>query len=140
MATGPWISLDNLVNDALNDFVVLINSGLLAIDRQGESSVQVTSSPVLRQLVVVFVGKLVGRNTRALILTVSAKTEANRCTLSLRWKAADQPGAVQDARTVLGKDLAHIQEIASSIGGVIKHPHNALARSLHTSPSSCSVR
>ena len=117
MPTGPWISLDNLVNDVLNDFVVLINSGLLAIDRQGESSVQVTSSPVLRQLVVVFVGKLVGRNTRALILTVSAKTEANRCTLSLRWKAADQPGTVQDARTVLGKDLAHIQEIVSSIGG-----------------------
>jgi len=116
MPSGPWLSLDNLLNDVFNDFVVLTNSGLLAVDRQGESSIQVTSSPVLRQLLVVFVGKLVGKNTRALILTVSAQTQAGRCTLNLRWKAADQPGAVQDARTVLAKDLPHIQEIVSSIG------------------------
>jgi hypothetical protein len=116
MPSGPWISLDNLLNDVFNDFVVLTNSGLLTVDRQGESSIQVTSSPVLRQLLVVFVGKLVGKNTRALTLTVSAQAQAGRCTLSLRWKAAEQPGAVQDARTVLAKDVAHIQEIVSSIG------------------------
>jgi DNA-binding response OmpR family regulator len=116
MPSGPWISLDNLLNDVFNDFVVLTNSGLLTVDRQGESSIQVTSSPVLRQLLVVFVGKLVGKNTRALTLTVSAHAQAGRCTLSLRWKAAEQPGAVQDARTVLAKDVAHIQEIVSSIG------------------------
>ena len=114
--TGPWTSLHGLLNDVFNDFVVLTNSGLLTVDRQGESSIQVTSSPVLRQLLVVFVGKLVGKNTRALTLTVSAQAQAGRCTLSLRWKAADQPGAVQDARTVLAKDLGHIQEIVSSIG------------------------
>jgi DNA-binding response OmpR family regulator len=117
MPSGPWLSLENLLNDVFNDFVVLTNSGLLAIDRQGESSIQVTSSPVLRQLLAVFIGKLVGKNTRALTLTVSAEAQAGRCTLSLRWKAAEQPGAVQDARTVLAKDLPHIQEIVSSIGG-----------------------
>ena len=79
--SGPWTSLDALLNDVFNDFVVLLHSGLLTLERQWDSSIQVTSSPVLRHLMVLFLSKLVGRNTRPLVLTISAHANEGRCLL-----------------------------------------------------------
>ena len=87
--SGPWTSLDALLNDLLNDFIVLLHSGLLTVDRQWDSSIHVTSSPVLRHLMVLFLSKLVGRNTRPLVLTISAQANEGRCLLEMKWKPAD---------------------------------------------------
>ncbi|HEX4604986.1 MAG TPA: response regulator [Candidatus Angelobacter sp.] len=115
---GPWTSLDVLLNDLFNDFIVLLNSGLLTLDRQWNASIQVTSSPVLRQLMVLFLSKLIGRNTRPLVLTVSAQIKDGRCFLELKWKASDDsPSPIQDAKNILAKELTYIQELVYSIGG-----------------------
>lgn len=115
--TGPWVSLDGLLEEVLNDFVVLVHSGLLTLDRQWDKSIQVTSSPVLRQLLVLLVGKLAGRNTRPLVLTILGGMKGQRCVLELSWRSTDQDVAVQDAQTVVGNDLSYIQEMVYSIGG-----------------------
>src|SRR5580765_81 len=114
----PWTSLDVLLNDLFNEFIVLLNSGLLTLDRQWNSSIQVTSNPVLRQLMVLFLSKLIGRNTRPLVLTVSAQLRDGICLLELKWKANDDsPAAIQDAKNIIAKELAYIHELVYSIGG-----------------------
>jgi DNA-binding response OmpR family regulator len=116
--TVPWTSLDALLNDLFNDFVVLLHSGLLALDRQWSPSIQVTSSPVLRQLLVLLLSKLIGRNTRPLVLTISTQMKDSRCFLELKWKVTDDsPPAACDARSMLAKELPHIQQLAYSFGG-----------------------
>ena len=115
-SSGPWVTLNALLEDVFNDFVVLVHSGMLTPERQWDASIQVSSSPVLRQLLVLLLGKLVGKNIRPLIVSVSAGIRAGRCQLELRWRAADQ-GEVQDGQTVLGRDESHIQEMVYSLGG-----------------------
>jgi DNA-binding response OmpR family regulator len=116
--SAPWTSLDALLNDLFNDFVVLLHSGLLTLERQWNSSIQVTSSPVLRHLMVLFLSKLIGRNTRPLVLTISAQANDGRCVIHLKWKPADnaQP-ALLGAKNILAKELAYIQDLVDSIGG-----------------------
>lgn len=115
---GPWISLDSLLNELFNEFVVLLHSGLLTLERQWSPAIQVTSSPVLRHLMVLFLSRLVGRNTRPMVLTISAQASEGRCALHLNWKPADgaQP-ALLDGKSTLAKELAYIQELVCSIGG-----------------------
>jgi DNA-binding response OmpR family regulator len=115
---APWIFLDSLLNELFNEFVVLLNSGLLTLERQWSPAIQVTSSPVLRHLMVLFLSRLVGRNTRPMVLTISAQAYEGRCALHLNWKPADgaQPGLL-DGKSTLAKELAYIQELVSSIGG-----------------------
>jgi DNA-binding response OmpR family regulator len=114
----PWVSLDSLLNDLFNDFVVLLHSGLLTVERQWSSVIQVTSSPVLRHIVVLFLSKLIGRNTRPMILTVGAQANNGRCTIHLKWKPADSVQApLLDAKGILAKELAYIQELVYSIDG-----------------------
>lgn len=114
---GPWTSLDALLNDIFNDFIILLHSGLLALDRQWDASIQVTSNPALRHLIVVFLSKLVGRNTKPLALTITAQVKEGFCMLQLRWKANDDSQAgIQDARSILYKDLPHLQALAQSLG------------------------
>jgi two-component system OmpR family response regulator len=114
----PWTSLDVLLNDLFNEFIVLLNSGLLTLDRQWNSSIQVTSNPVLRQLMVLFLSKLVGRNTRPLVLTVSTQLTDDCCFLELKWKANDDSQSpIQDAKNIIAKELTYIQELVYSIGG-----------------------
>jgi two-component system, OmpR family, copper resistance phosphate regulon response regulator CusR len=116
--SGPWISLDALLNDLINDFIVVLHSGLLTLQRQWDPSIQVTSSPVLRHLMVLFLSKLVGRNTRPLVLTISAQANEGRCLLKMKWKAADDsPPALLDAKGIIAKELSYIQELVYSIGG-----------------------
>ena len=115
---GPWTSLDGLLNELFADFIVLLHSGLLTLQRQWDPTIQVTSSPVLRQLLVVVLNKLVGRNTRPLLLKVVAQIAEGRCVLELGWKSTDSsPAPVPDGRSILSKDLLHVQELVHSIGG-----------------------
>jgi hypothetical protein len=97
---------------------VLLHSGLLTLERQWSPAIQVTSSPVLRHLIVLFLSRLIGRNTRPMVLTISAQANEGRCALHLNWKPADgaQP-ALLDGKATLAKQLAYIQELVSSIGG-----------------------
>jgi DNA-binding response OmpR family regulator len=116
--SGPWTTLDALLNDVFNDFVVLLHSGLLTLERQWDPSIQVTSSPVLRHLMVLFLSKLVGRNTRPLVLTISAHVNEGRCHLEIKWKPADNAQAASlDAKGIIARELAYIQELVYSIGG-----------------------
>jgi len=121
--TGPWVSLDGLLNDLFSDFTVLLHSGLLTLDRRWNTSIQVTSSPVLRQLMVLFLSKLIGRNTRPLTLTISAKATEGRCLLDMSWNPAD--GSVSpalEAKNILARELTYIQELVYSLGGEIVLP------------------
>ena len=113
---GPWISLNSLLGQILEDFAVLVNSGLLTVERRWDSSIQVTSSPVLQQLLVLLIGKLAGKNTRPITITLSAGMKGSRCNLDIQWRATEE-GAVLDAQTTLGSDQAYIQEMLYSIGG-----------------------
>jgi DNA-binding response OmpR family regulator len=115
---APWTSLNSLLNEVFNEFVVLLHSGLLTLERQWSSAIQVTSSPVLRQLMVLFLSRLVGRNTRPMVLTISAQANEGRCAIHLNWKPADgaQPSLL-DAKSTLAKEFAYIQELVYSIGG-----------------------
>lgn len=115
--TGPWVALDGLLEEVFDDFVVLFHSGLLTLERQWDTSIHVTSSPVLRQLLVLLVGKLVGKNTRPLVLSVLGGMKGQKCSLELRWKPVEQNASLQDAQTVLGNDYSYIQEMVYSIGG-----------------------
>jgi two-component system, OmpR family, response regulator len=114
---GPWTSLDGLLNDLFNDFILVLHSGLMSLDRHWDSSIQVTSSPVLRQVLVLLLSKLVGRNTRPLVLTITTQPGDGHCLLELKWKAADDSqSAVHDAKTILAKELRPMQELVSSMG------------------------
>ena len=115
---GPWTALDPLLNDIFNDFLVLMHSGLLSLNRQWDTSIHVTSSPGLRQLIVLFLSKLVGRNTTPLLLTVAAQATDGYCTLEFKWRSnVDGQGAVHDAKSILAKELMYVQEMVRSIGG-----------------------
>lgn len=112
----PWIPLDGLLNDLFNDFIVLLHSGLLTLDRQWDPLILVTSNPALRQLLVVLLSKLIGRNTRPLVLTIVAHQQDAHCSLELKWKANDGSSTtVRDGRNILAKELCHLQEFVSSI-------------------------
>jgi hypothetical protein len=116
--SGPWTLLDGLLNDLFNDFIVLLHSGLLTLERKWDPSIQVTSSPVLRQLLVLFLSKLSGRNTRPLFLTISAQIEDGHCLLAFSWKASDDsPAPITDAKNIISKEMNYIQELVYSIGG-----------------------
>ncbi len=116
--SGPWISLDALLNDLFNDFSALLNAGLLTLEREWDPLIQITSNPILRQLLVVFLSKLVGRNTRPLVLTIAAQARDGRCALELRWKSNDgAQTTLYDAKNILSREIAHVQELVYSIGG-----------------------
>lgn len=118
-SSQPWISLDILLNDIFNDFSVLLHSGMLAVERRWDPSVQVTSNPMLRQLLLLLFSKLAGRNTGPLLVSVSAIAKEGRCSMRFSWKAAaGAPGTrLPDARSVLIRDLPSIEEMARSLGG-----------------------
>lgn len=117
-ASQPWISLDVLLNDIFNDFSVLLHSGMLAVERRWDPSVQVTSNPVLRQLLLLLFSKLAGRNSGPLLVSVSAIAKEGRCSMRFSWKAAGGAGPrLPDARTILSRDVPTLQEMAHSLGG-----------------------
>jgi DNA-binding response OmpR family regulator len=115
---GPWISVEQLFNDLLSDFAVVMNSGLLTVEHRWDPSAQVTNNPALLQLLVFLVSKLIGRNTRPLTLTIASRAREGLCDLELRWQSADRlQHPLADAVTILAKDLISVQEIVYLIGG-----------------------
>src|SRR5215471_15156103 len=114
--TTPWVSLSSVLEEIFEDFAVVVQAGSLSLEREWDSSIQITSNPVLRQLLVLLMGKLVGRSTRPLTLAVLATMKGSRCHLELRWRSSEV-GAVHDAQTILGSDLANIEGMVRSIGG-----------------------
>jgi DNA-binding response OmpR family regulator len=115
---GPWISVEHLFTDLLSDFNVVMNSGLLTVERRWDATAQVTSHPALRRLLVLLVSKLIGRNTRPLTLTIASRTQEGLCDLELSWQSAERPQhPVADAVTILARDLPIVQEIVYLIGG-----------------------
>lgn len=121
---GPWIPLEILLDEVFNDFTIVLQSGLITLDRQWDPSIQVTSSPLLRQLLTLCVSKLIGRNTRPLALVVSSKLSGeNHCDLQLRWRALDPPpNPLPDSRAILTKELAAMREIMYSLSGELILP------------------
>lgn len=117
-ASEPWVPLDHLVNDILSDFSALVNSGMLTLERRWDSPVQVSSSPVLRRLLLLLLCKLVGRNTEPLLLTISADDKDGRCGIGFSWQAAGT-GAARDGETILAKDIEKLEQMAASLQGSI---------------------
>lgn len=115
---SPWISLETLFDDLLADFEVLLQSGQLTLERHWEPRIQISSSPVLRQLLVLFLSKLVGRNSQPFVLTIKARTSDERCHLEMIWRPRNTwQKPVQDSRTILARELASVQEIVRSLSG-----------------------
>lgn len=115
---GPSVSIEDLINDLSGDFGVIINSGLLTLEHRGDTSLQVTSSPALHQVLVLLVSKLLGRNSRPLTVTLSATVRHGQCELEMSWRSThDLHHKVLDATTVLAKELKNIQEILYLMGG-----------------------
>lgn len=120
LPNDPWVSLDDLLNDVFHDFIALQNAGLLELDRQWDPSIQVTSTPVLRQLCILIMSKLAGKNTSPLKLSVAAKLSSGRCDLSFSWKNNNSGSSEGPAaRDVLNETLPYVQEMVYSIGGEI---------------------
>jgi hypothetical protein len=117
---GPWITLDSLLNDVFHDFIALQNAGLLILDRQWAATIQVTSTPILRQICILLVGKIAGKNTSATKLTIGAKLSSGHCDLSFIWTTGNRPGL--PAKGIINETLSYLQEMVESIGGEISVP------------------
>ena len=115
---GPWIALDALFDEVLADFSVLQHSGLFAVRRMWNPSIQVTSNPILRQVLVLLMSKLNGRNARPMVLTIAAEAKDGRCRLDLRWRPSDSvQKPLPDAANILVRERATVKEIVLSLGG-----------------------
>ncbi len=125
LPVSPWISLETLLTDLFADYSLLLQSGHITLERQCEPRIQVSSSPVLRQILVLFLSKMVGRNPEPFAITIAAKIRDGRCHLELRWRSGDaSQNAVQDSRMVLAREFAVIQEIVRSLGGELILPED----------------
>ena len=128
--TGPWVSLDSLLEEVYEEFTVVLQSGLLTLERQWDISIHVTSNPVLRQLIVLLVGKLVGKTTQPLTLLTFAGMKGDRCSLELRWRPTEG-GAVQECQRIFGNDTTYIEDMVRSIGGeLVMESENAIVLAL----------
>jgi DNA-binding response OmpR family regulator len=123
-AAGPWIPLEVLLDELFNDFTLVLNSGLITLERQWNPSIQVTSNPLLRQVLTLCISKLIGRNTRPLVLAVSsALSGENHCDLQLHWRAVDTPpNPLPDGKSILTKEIAPLREMVYSLNGELTLP------------------
>ena len=120
---GPWISLETLFNEIFADFSVLQHSGLLTVQRMWDSSIQVSSNPILRQILVLLLSKLTGRNARPMVLTLAAQSKDGRCQLELRWRPGDSlQKPLADASTILARERSAVKELVLSLGGELIVP------------------
>jgi DNA-binding response OmpR family regulator len=120
---SPWIAVETLFNDLLADFSVLLQSGQLTLEREWERDIHIASSPVLRQLLVLFLSKLVGRNSQPFVITIAAVLREGRCHLDLRWRPRDiSQKVVPDSRIMLAREFASVREIVYSLGGELILP------------------
>jgi DNA-binding response OmpR family regulator len=120
---GPWVSLDALFHEVLGDFAIVQQSGLLSIHQHWEPGIRVSSNPALRQLLIMFVSKILGRNAQPLVLNIGAKTSDGRVLLEMRWGPADpSPAPMPDTGTMLTRELSSIQAVVRSLGAELVLP------------------
>ncbi len=125
LPVSPWIPLEVLLTDLLADYALLLQSGHITVERQCEPRIQVSSSPVLRQLLVLFLGKMVGRTPQPFTISIAAKVREGRCHLDLGWRSGEaSQRTVQDSRMMLAREFAVIQEIVRSLGGELILPED----------------
>jgi DNA-binding response OmpR family regulator len=118
LPVSPWVGVESLFNDLLGEFSVLLQSGQLTLERDWQGDIHVSSSPVLRQLLMLFLSKLVGRNSQPFVMTIAAGLRDGRCHLDLRWRPRDpSQKPVADSRIMLAREFASVREIVSSLGG-----------------------
>lgn len=121
----PWIPLDDVLNEILNDFNVLLNSGMMTLERHWDSALEVSSSAILRQVLLLLLSKLAGRNTRPLHLAITAASKDGRCNLRFSWNTSDSAGQKRlDGLTVLAKDLPTLEQMLAALGGEITVPEH----------------
>lgn len=121
--TSPWISLDTLFNEIFVDFAVLQLSGLVVTRRTWDSSLQISSSPILRQVIVLLLSKLTGRNARPMELILAAQSSDGRCELELLWRPADSvQEPLPDAANILVRERTTMKELLLSVGGELVIP------------------
>jgi len=136
---GPWIPLEVLLDELFNDFTLVLNSGLITLERQWNPSIQVTSNPLLRQVLTLCISKLIGRNTRPLVLAVSSTLSGeDHCDLQLRWRAVDAPpNPLPDGKSILTKELPAMQEMVYSMSGelILTEGHTEITLRLPVAPA-----
>lgn len=121
----PWILLDDLLNEILNDFNVLLNSGMLIVERHWDSALEVSSSAILRHVLLLLLSKIAGRNTRPMILAITAASNDGRCNLRFSWKTSDSAGPQSpDGLTIVAKDLPILEQMVTALGGEIAVPEH----------------
>jgi signal transduction histidine kinase len=138
----PWVRLDDVLNDALNDFNVLFNSGMLSLERRWDSSLYVSSSPLLRHVLLLLLSKLAGRNTRPLLLTIAATSKDAHCNIRFSWKSNAAGAQAPDGRTVLAKDIPILEQIVTELGGklAVADQHGEVSLTLPAAPSDSASR
>jgi two-component system, OmpR family, response regulator len=117
LAEEPWIPLDDVLNEIVNDFNVLLNSGMLSLERHWDSSLEVSSSPLLRLVLLLLLSKVAGRNTRPLFLSITATSKEGRCLIQFSWKPATAGPQAPDGRTILAKDISTLDPMLAALGG-----------------------
>ena len=123
LPTGPWISLETLFHDVLGDFAVMQQAGLLTVHQHWEPTLRVSSSPALRQLLIMFLSKILGRNTQPLVLTISSRAMDGRVRLDLRWRQAEPAShSVSNTGNMLTRELGSIHALVRSLGGELLLP------------------
>lgn len=113
------VSLDTLLNDIFNDFIVLVHSGFLTIERRWNTPIAVTSNPLLRQVIVLLLAKVIGKNPRPLVLSVNAEVAEQNCGVKFRWKGNNSSESLMDAESILSKDLRSLQSLLESVRGEV---------------------
>ncbi len=114
---SPSVSVDTLLNDIFNDFIVLVHSGFLTIERRWHTSLAVTSSPVLRQAIVLLLAKVLGKNPRPLVLSVNAEAVGQNCRISFLWRSSSGSGTMMDSESILAKDVRHLESLLEAVDG-----------------------
>ncbi|MGH9567781.1 MAG: hypothetical protein ACRD4I_17545, partial [Candidatus Angelobacter sp.] len=113
--------IDRVLSDVTNDFSMLVHTGFLALERDWQEQIPVSSSPALRQLLAVIVAKLAGCNTRRLKLKVSAAACEDRCRVVIHCEVNDgsreQPPSTS---SVLAREMKNIQGLLESVRGEMR--------------------
>ncbi|HYX54129.1 MAG TPA: winged helix-turn-helix domain-containing protein [Candidatus Limnocylindrales bacterium] len=119
VAPQSWVDLDSLLNEAFAEFATLVHSKLLIVRREWEAAWKVSSNAAFRQLLVFAVCKLVGRNTRPLVITFSPEERDGRTEICIRWAAGDEPAPMPDATSIFAKDLPAMRSLLEHIGASV---------------------
>lgn len=121
--SSPWISLDALFHEVLEDFAVVQHCGLLTVHQHWEAGLRVSSNPAVRHLLIMFLSKVLGRNAQPLVLDIDAQARDGRILLDMRWRPTNpSPLPLPDTQTMLAHELGAIHKIVRSLGGELVLP------------------